>query len=304
MKFPAVVNNTIRNAFLSCPTKAMYAHCCGYRLPEPNVDLHAGASFASGLEAARLAFWQGGCTAQESVDRGVAKLLEAYGTFISPTPTNKTAQRMAGALEYYFQQYPLEQEEIIPLKDAQGNCSVESGFKFGLGLEHPDTHEELMYAGRFDMMGQDRNGMTWLVDEKTTGKLGDSWYSQWALDSQMTGYLYAAKSLQVLYPSIDVDRLNAQVRGIAITKTGYGHAAIDVVRPQWVLDRWYAQARDDFARMIHAYQFAKWDMALNKSCNDYGRPCDYTKLCLSSNPERLTSEYEIVHWNPLERKVL
>lgn len=49
-----------------------------------------------------------------------------------------------------------------------------------------------MYAANFDLLAVDPMGRYWVIDEKTTGKMGDSWALQWTLDSQLTGYCKAA----------------------------------------------------------------------------------------------------------------
>lgn len=191
-------------------------------------------------------------------------------------------------------------------------------FDFELPIVHPDTGINLRYAGRYDMLASDKNGRLYVVDEKTTSRLGDSWVSQWDLDTQMTGYICSVKKAyedewvaSTKGPrEFEMPEIMAQIRGISILKNDYGHAEIPIVRPQWMIDRWYMQLHADVSRFVRAYENAKgvgqqaYDMALHSNaCSAYNRDCDYKQLCLSPNPERLvTGSYQTAIWNPLAGK--
>jgi hypothetical protein len=130
-------------------------------------------------------------------------------------------------------------------------------------------------------------------DEKTTGKLGESWVSQWEMDSQMSGYAYAIKQIN---PTAEVI---AQIRGVSILKSEFGHIEANIVRKDWELERWHRQLVKDVQRMVLSYIKGEWDYALGNACNDYGRPCDFMMLCKSPNPkQRMDGNFVLNDWRP------
>lgn len=298
MSFPACIDNTIRKAFIRCPTYAMYQHIEHLRpAGSESVDLLFGAAFATGVETARKLFWQlpggeGDAIPADAVDAGIAAALAHYGDFVAPDKSFKTPDRLAGALRYYFEQWPLGADGLTPLPGG-----IECSFKVELPVKHPDHDGGIFYAGRYDMAATDSAGRIYVVDEKTASRLGDTWAAKWDMDSQMTGYIWSKK--QEL-PGAEV---MAQIRGISILSRDYGHVEISIVCAQWRIDRWYQQLLRDVRRMVAAYESNEWDMAMHEnSCTAYNRACEYTRLCTSPNPERLMDQYQRVVWDPLAAK--
>src|SRR5882724_2578132 len=114
--FPSVLDSTIIAAFRSCPQKAFREFVQHWKPGNQSVHLHAGAAYAKGLEVARTAFFVEGRPHAESVARGLQSLLEAYGTFECPPDSAKSAERTAGAMEFYFDRYPMDTDQAIPLE--------------------------------------------------------------------------------------------------------------------------------------------------------------------------------------------
>lgn len=300
MTFPAVIDNTIRKAFVRCPTYAMRAHVENLRVKGgESVDLLFGAAFATGVENARRSFYGSESLSPDaSVDAGVDSALAHYGDFTPPDKSFKTRDRLAGALRYYFEQWPLGEDGLTPLRDG-----IECSFAIDIPITHPDTGVLLKYAGRYDMAARDAQGRIYVVDEKTASRLGDSWASKWDMDSQMTGYIWALRETLDRHLYGEPAEITAQIRGISILSRDYGHVEIPIVCAEWRIDRWYKQLLSDVQRMRLAYQTGEWDMAMHEnSCTAYNRPCEYTRLCTSPNPERLMGDYDRVVWNPLADK--
>jgi hypothetical protein len=285
----------MRKAFVRCPELFKRQFVDNLRLAEQNsVDLHFGACFARGMEFARKYFYVRGWTPEDSFEMGVGGMEEMWGNFQAPTGSNKTLPRLIGALRYYFERWPLENEELTPVEGG-----IECSFAIDLPILHPETGLPLQYAGRFDMLATDSNGRYYIVDEKTTGRLGDSWYLQWDMDSQMTGYIWAVKNWPTMYLEPDVEVM-AQVRGVSILKNDYGHAEVNVVRSQHMIDEWYEQLLHDVQHMIVCWKSKWWDQSFSQACTDYGRVCEYAMLCKSADAERLIEgNYKEVIWNPL-----
>ena len=302
-RFPHVVDNSIRKDLVRCQKLAHWKHEMGYQESDQNEHTIAGGAFAAGLEIARKSFYVMGSTPERAVELGVQMVYDhpAYKNFSAPTGSNKSQDRVAGAIAFYFQEYPLATDKLKPLRLNDGSLAIECSFQFELPLHHPDTGELLVYTGRYDMLAEDENGDVWVNDEKTTGSLGPKWAAQWELDSQMSGYCFAANKL--LEESGDIRRVKgANIRGVSFLKNGYETVQVSAMRQQWELDRWYVQMLKDFKTWRQAYENQDHNQILDHGCALYNNPCSHSRLCKSRNPERLIDgNYVIRFWNPLER---
>lgn len=291
--FPAVLDSTIMAAFKSCPHKAHLEYIQHWKSREPSVHLLAGAAFASGLEAARVAFYVNGQSPADSVALGLRALLTHYGDFPCPSDSPKSAERMCGALEFYFDQYPLGQDKAVPMTLPGGKRGIEFSFLEPIDLTHPETGDPILYSGRMDMM-VDYEGMHLGEDDKTASQLGASWPRQWDLRSQFTGYVWGAARA-----GIKLDGF--LVRGVSILKTKYDTLQAITYRPQWMLDRWYDQLLRDVKRMIQSWESGHYDLNLDHSCAEYGG-CQFRSVCQMQRPEiLLAQQFEQRRWNPVTR---
>ena len=135
--FPAVIDSSLIAAFRSCPQKAYKEFVEHWKPRDPSVHLHAGASFARGLEVAREAFYVKAQSPHDSIAAGLRALIQHYGEFECPPDSPKSLERMAGALEFYFDRYPLGQDKAIPMTLPGGKRGIEFSFLEPLGLTHP-----------------------------------------------------------------------------------------------------------------------------------------------------------------------
>ena len=124
--FPRVLDSTTMAAFKSCPQKAKLEFIDHWKLRDQSVHLHAGAAYATGIEKARVAYYIDGKSPDESLQIGLHALLTAYGNFECPPESPKSAERTAGALEYYFSQYRLGEDRAIPMTLPGGKRGIES----------------------------------------------------------------------------------------------------------------------------------------------------------------------------------
>lgn len=292
-KFPSVVDATMMNDWRTCQTLFMYAHRDDWKPQKHSIHLHAGAAFAHGLEAARRAFYEQGKDQETAVAVGVGALLEAYGDFECPEGIAKTPERMAGALEYYFNvAWPLA-EGAVPAIMPSGKRAIEFSFAQPLPFLNPDTQEPVIYAGRSDMIAAFSGGI-YIEDDKTTSQLGASWPKQWEMRAQFTGYCWAAREAGIKVTG-------SLIRGVSILKTKYDHAQAITNRPDWEIDRWLAQTLRDLEAMKLAYASGVWNFSLGEGCQSYGG-CDFTQICKSNTPrDWLPMYFERRHWDPLER---
>jgi hypothetical protein len=290
MPFPQYIDNTMRGTFVACPHKFRRSFIDNLAPIEPSIHLHAGGALASALDTTRKAFYGGGKSEPEALALGATELIRFWGDFPAEHET-KSLPRMLLAFDDYFREYPLPSDAIKPLMLSGNKPCTEFSFALPLPINNPDTGEPLLYTGRFDMLGV-FNETLFVVDEKTTSQLGQMWQQQWDLKSQFTGYCAAARSFG--YPVA-----GAIVRGIGLLKNDTSFAQVIEYRPDWQIDRWYAQLLRDINRMIACYRENEFDYALDEACASYGG-CAFRRLCLSQNPENWIEGYFTErNWNPL-----
>ena len=292
--FPHTWDSTLLGTFRSCPQKFFRQYVEHWKPKAQSVHLVAGGAFASGIEAARRAFYQDGFSAEDAEGLGLAALLKHYGDFQCPAESAKSPERMCGALEFYFAQYPLGADGAVPIELPGGGRGIEFSFAEPLSILHPVTGSPLLYTGRSDMIAN-RAGGTYIYDEKTTSSLGASWGRQWEMRSQFTGYVWAAHR-----QGIRAD--GAIIRGVSILKTKYDTLEVPTYRTSYELARWEVQTLRDIQRAITMWKEGYWDWNLDGACTDYGG-CTFIPVCKSSEPENwLPVHFEPRVWDPLLHK--
>lgn len=292
--FPTLIDNTMREQFFTCPTKFFRSSIQKLSPLHTSEHLHFGGAFATGLEVLRKSFFDSGLSQEASLFAGIEAATLYYGAFQPPEKSLKTYERLVGGLIAYADRYPLATDHIQPARAPDGKARVEFTFALPIpGTAHPVTGEPILYGGRFDMVGL-FNGTLFGLDDKTTSRLGPSWNRQWALNSQITGYCWAARELGL--------NLSGMVmRGQSILANGYEFAEVIEYRPEWKIDRWLAQLQRDVTRMCEAYRTFTYDMALGSACTAYSG-CPFVRLCTSPNPlSWVQSDYKNHIWNPLAK---
>lgn len=293
--FPKAIDSTIRSAFVACPRKC-YNRFLQHLVPdgadETNPHTHAGQVVAKGIEVFRRTYWgQGESRRTALACAGMAMIVHWGETDIfdeGHEHEQKGLLNCLAAVGLYFRDP--ESDPIKPHRSRLG-VMVEFTFSIPMGVEHPQTGEEIRYFGRFDMIGRFRNSL-WVVDEKTTKSLGSGFGSRFDLRGQFTSYVWAAR--QFGYP---VE--GAIVRGIGLRKMGIDFATVPISVAKWEEERWLDQLRRDVERMKRCWSEGYWDYALDEACNAYGG-CEFKPLCMSPKPERYLDFYKEQVWNPLE----
>lgn len=290
MMFPTVIDASMRESFSACPRKFWWQYMRNLARSEVNIHLLAGGAFAKAMEVTRKAFWLEGKLADEALGLGAIALVKAFEDYDMEEVSNKSCLGMLGALDHYFAVYPLASDMVKPYKG-----SIECSFALPIpDVKHPQTGEPILYAGRFDMLGQ-MGDQLFVVDEKTTAALGFAWSRQWELRGQIIGYMWAANQM-----GWKVD--GALIRGISILKRSYGNAQAIIYRQPWLEEEWLAQLQRDVFRMMDCFEEGYWDKSFGSACSSYGG-CPYMTLCTSADPERWIEGNYVSHiWNPLTHK--
>lgn len=201
---------------------------------------------------------------------------------------------MVEALVAYFDHWNLATDHIKPHRLDSGKLMTEVSFCLPIpNTKHPETGEQLLYAGRYDMLAA-RNSVLLVEDDKTTSKLGSTWGNTWELRSQFTGYCWGAREF-------GLPVAGTLVRGISILKNEFGFAEILTYRPAWLIDKWLEQLQWDLLQMCESYYAGTWQQDLDEACMSYNRACDFMTLCATPNPEPLIPiNYGTRIWDPLQ----
>jgi hypothetical protein len=299
LPFPEVIDNTFREGFTQCHQKHFWQAIQRLTSDVPNIHLHAGKSFAKALETTRKAFYEDNLSSTQAVAIGHQALIDAYGNFDEEhgyLDHAKSCANMLRAFEDYFFEYSLDHDTIVPITTSDGKRGIEFSFAIPTNINHPTTGNPILYAGRFDMLGTDGD-ILWVVDEKTSGQLGQSWSSQWDLNSQFTGYCMAARHY-------GLPVAGAIIRGVGLLKTKITHQQAIIYRPDWMIERWWNQLHRDLRMMIALWEAdpgdgSEYDFALGGACTNYGN-CLYKKLCISNDPHAWAQVgFRKNEWSPL-----
>lgn len=311
--FPRVIDATMRSDWRKCPHAFFRSHIQGLARARPNIHLHFGGAVARGLEVARRGF----CAhhdARDALTDGCEALIAAWGTsFDDFTPTtrtesNKTLGNALLALQEYFREWPLDDDEVT-IHTHNGEPCVEFSAAIPIpGSCHPDSDEPILYAGRFDFIG-DYQSSIYGVDDKTASvdPSNDAWRNQWKLRGQFTGYVWMAREYGMPLRGF-------LVRGMGVMKESVRCGQVLVPRPPWMVDQWLRQLQDDVTQMTKQYEVLvrahhfldeplghPFPQAFDTACADFGG-CSYLDLCSSEHPDDWLSEYVERRWNPLTRE--
>ena len=292
--FPNNLDSTIMMCFDTCETKFLHQYCLRLAPHAVSPHLHAGGAFALGCEVMRKAVYVDKLPRKQALARAVNAFTLAWGDVDDPVDARnpKTFANTLGALWDYFHVYNPETDPIQPFVGADGTPAIEFSFAIPMEVNHPETGDPILYAGRFDMLGV-YNKMICVLDEKTATSLSTNWANQWSMRGQFLGYCFAAQHF-------GHDCSTAVVRGIAIQKTQYKHLQAIVQFQQFHIERWWKQINRRAKRMVECWEHNDWGLSFGDGCASYGG-CEYMELCVSPNPESWYGDYKERLWDPLKR---
>lgn len=322
---PEVIDSTQMVAFRSCGEKFNLEFVRGRRPPGLSIDLHAGACYASGLEAVRRGVWEMGLDLEAALARAHLIFLREWGDFEIPEwkKTGKTLENMWEALVQYFRKWPPRTDYIQPYFIG-GKGTFEYTFAIPLEpvldpatfSEHEASYGEahmmevppapffpahpsgspFIFGGRFDMLGE-YEGRPCVVDEKSSGKTaGSNWADQWDLRNQFLGYVWACQQA-----GYDLDTV--VVRGISVLKTKEPSFSEAIkVYSKHMLAKWHEQFRRDMWRIRRSWDEGYFDYNFGDTCTAYGN-CIFMQTCQSTEQtkESWLQEFAVRRWNPIAK---
>lgn len=279
------------SAFRKCQQRFQYQHETNWQPVQRSPDLHAGGAVAAGLQVMRETFYLQDGTVGESIDEGRRAAVEYWGEFES-IKANKTLERVLQALVHYAQTYPLS-HSIMPLF-VNGKPGIE------LNLQLP-LNESTVFTGNIDFAYFDPTDTSkiFVIDDKTTSSLGDTWKFKWPLHGQLIGYSALLRTCGVR------GTIATAVRGICMLKT---KCTIETVHippySDWLLRRWLEQTELTIAQIKECRRTGKWNYVMDGQgvCGDFGG-CIYAQACLEQEPFKwLPTFCERRKWDPVSKK--
>ena len=292
--FPSWVDSTILETFKTCEKMAYWQFLRHLKTKNnSNEDLRSGGAFAQGLEVARNLFYVGGKSEEEATARGMEALWKDYGlTTEEEDKGKKSWKATTKAFLSYLSAFPLATEPFPPML-LNGRAAVEFTFSIPLPrTRHPESGEPIMFSGKCDVVSQPKD-TTYIIDEKTTSRIGPGWAQKWHLRAQFISYIWALQ--QYNFPAKGVI-----VRGIPIGLADSNPMEAIIMAQDWKISMWLEMAINTVNSMISAWKVGYWSPNLGYACTR----CQFVRLCDSPDPEPwIASYYMPYHWNPLTKEL-
>lgn len=293
-EFPVAIDNTMRTAWDACQRKFLLSHIYNLRSSDPSMHLVFGGAYAKGLEVARKEYYGAGNTdAVDYLGKAFIAAIKEWNLHLEDPLVDeaKSLTNCLCAINFYFQEWPMGTDWLGPLGYDNGEPAIEFTFAIPLAIDHND--HPILYTGRFDMFA-DYASEPAVYDDKTATQLGNQWVKGWALDSQMTGYIWAGQQS-------GFDTSVAIIRGVSILKQSFGQAQAIEHRTKFEVASWYNTLHHNLDGMLKAY--AKGEDAFlpsyGQACKAYGG-CPYVNLCKKENwKDWILPDFHVHVWDPL-----
>lgn len=299
-RFPAALDATMLTTYIACPHKFFRKYVLRQRLPADidSIHLRAGKALASGLEAARRAFWLEGAHADLAQEIGRDALLAEYGP--DRPQEIKNHARMLECFDACWGRWPMRLDEGMQIVAPEQSMTLSTPFV------HPDTGEALIYCGRIDALARTlgsanpfevvRDGALWGIDDKTTSSFGYGFEKKWELNWQMLGYMYMLAARGTPVEGIQIRGVctgNARSRWKACDAT----LEIPVHYEAAVCNAWHSDLLQVVQRVLTDYRAQTFHRVYGDACTSYGG-CEFKGDCM----QRLTKiVWREETWNPLTK---
>lgn len=204
------------------------------------------------------------------------------------------------AANYAQGEYQVLMPEVtfcVPLPNSEHHCW------FAHRLLHPEQPFELCtfsacriphyFKGRTDAVIQ-WNRLIWLLEHKTAASNTQTWWDQWLLDMQGTGYIYGiARSTGTRPHGFLLNKVN-KPRKNAADPTSITFEREPYLRTNEDLNRFEKQITMIAEDYETSFQLKRIYMN-TQSCLDYNRRCYYHRLCMKHGAQE---EGEFIHREP------
>lgn len=313
------IDNSTYEWIQLCETGAKYRIIDGRQSKGISSALHFGGAVHCGLEARYKSEFI-------NYEAQLKATLEAL--FVNPTEVGdwRTSELAIDVIQAYNRTYPVETFDVINVAglDSLAVPAVELPFAVPLGVItiafdtmltnlRPDGSVELLscsagtqipvvWTGKIDLLINWQQ-QTWLCDHKTTSVFGPSYFEQFRLSGQFTGYAWAVKQ------ALGINVHGVMVNVIAIrkpTKTGKG---VEFSR-QWLpidahrIDDWQRNTMMLIQNFFYGMSVGDVPMRTCSCRTRWQRNCEYIEVCTLPKDHRgmylESGDFKTVDWSPLD----
>lgn len=156
--------------------------------------------------------------------------------------------------------------------------------------------------GRIDKI-IDWAGVIWVVDHKTTSRLGYAFFNKLKPNMQFDGYVFAARALG--YPAVGA-MIDALLTAKGLTTPSQLARLTPLARDtsdrsDADLEEYLDDVDEILGDMKHCYELDEWHRSTDR-CTDFGE-CPYRRVCKESQDVReriIAMDYRVEPWDPLK----
>jgi hypothetical protein len=278
-KQPRVWDNSTISCFQTCRRKYYFRHVLHLQPKIKGTALLFGSAIHEGLDTYYITK-----DVEKAVDSFRANYQDREGDEI------RTLAIGEKLLRTYAKKYA--NEPFTPID------KPEEGFVFPIG--------DILYGGRMDLP-VDWDGQLWVVEHKTTTRLTGSYFDQFELDKQITGYIvgieeyYGRKCtgcvLNVMEP------WKEPIRKTSKTKAPFDHFLRKAIQRSTALkDRFKYNVQCIVRDILWCEENNEFQEAEKKeACFYYNRPCPFLNLCIYGADEKfIKRDYIVSKWEPFK----
>lgn len=182
-----VVDNYTLSMFQTCPAKYKRRIVQGWKPKKQSGALGFGQLLHLGIET-----WY----RTHSLEASITSIVENWPSN-HPEDDWRDMQKCISVMEEYVREYPSELWKVVGIETETPMLEVSFTLplvdEFGQQLYTYDGYA-IQYGGIFDML-INFNGQMYVMDHKTTTRLGQYYFSQYKPNNQITGYLWGASQL-------------------------------------------------------------------------------------------------------------
>ena len=271
-----ILDYTTISDFLVCRRKFYWRHVRNLVPKVKSTALMFGGAWHKAMEA----YWTEG--------DAIKVFTEEYGEVDVPLGDKRSLERGLKILADYMKRYPVDSFEILA---SEGSHGVE----FERIIPDPQLPEEISvwYYGKMDKVIR-WNGGVYVMEHKTTSQLGYGFFSQFALNHQVDGYIYLCKDKY------------GECNGVLVDAVLIAKVKMNCMRD--VATRTEEDGKEFEVELDCIVQNIRWAIEhesypMNKSLCQYYGECAYRDLCLYHGDERvIEGRYRESVWDAKEGK--
>ncbi len=314
--FPVAFSHSMMQTVWSCEMKFFRQHV--QRLTNGHArssDLIAGGHFAKACEIVRKSFYNDKLSIDEAIELGYNSIIDGQdtGDYI------KSNRRIAICLKKHFKTFPLD-NNLTPVKLANGEHAIEYSFDIELGIEHPDIPgTSIRYKGLLDGLYEKthlgKRVGTYVVDEKTCSsvfrisgtKLVDipKEEDRYKTDEQFISYHWAARQL-------GIKPVGTLVYKIPLTADFEPSFCLEIPITDFLIEIWSATLYNKIEELKDKYLYYKnqehlphysfYPALTDSACVSYGRRCSFTDGCRYKGEDVMAMTHEQRVWDSASKR--